>query len=117
MLVSLRSVRVAATGALGAGALSSALLFGAAPMAQAAPPGPVTTVAPLPVQGPHGGPVLPDRPGHGWGGHGWGGHGPGFGRGIGHGGWHPGGWGRGGWGYGGGAPNWWGHRSLLHWWG
>ncbi|CAM3103109.1 hypothetical protein H7J50_14600 [Mycobacterium intermedium] len=102
-LLSPRSIRRAATVALGSGALSAAMLFGAVPSAQAAPPSPVAGVA---MAGPHGGAGIPESPahvvpaGHGWGhGHGWGGHG----------GWHRGGFGH-GWGHG------WGHRRWWHWW-
>jgi hypothetical protein len=105
-MISRRSARKAAAGAMGTGALTAALLFGAAPVAQAAPPTPV-------INGPaH---VIPDRPGggHGGGGHGGGGHGWGGG---GHGGWGHGGggWGHGGWGNGGGWG--WGHRPWWNWW-
>lgn len=97
-----RFVRGAAATAWGAGALGSALLFGAAPTAHAAPPSPVTRVA---LAGPHGGANLPASPAHFVpvrGGHGWGGHGHGWG---GHGGWHRSGWGHG-----------WGHRRWWRWW-
>ncbi|MDT5139255.1 MAG: hypothetical protein QOD58_3517 [Mycobacterium sp.] len=87
MLFSLRSVRIAAVGAASAGALTSALLFGAVPMAQAAPTGPGTIVA---TAGPS---LIPVRGGNG----GWG-HGPDHG--FGHGGW------------GGG----WDHRPWWRWW-
>nr|WP_325502664.1 hypothetical protein [Mycobacterium sp.] len=79
MLISLRSVRKAAAGAIGAGALTGAMLFGGIPAAQAAPPSaPGTTFA---MHGPFGAPV-PARGGwghaghaggHSWG-HGGGGH-------------------------------------------
>ncbi|WP_264894686.1 hypothetical protein, partial [Mycobacterium kiyosense] len=67
---SLRSVRTAATGAIGAGVLATTLLFGGplfggTAVAQAAPPGPAV-VAPA-LSGPHGAADLPERPGHGWG--------------------------------------------------
>ena len=105
MLNSLHSVRKASVGAVGAGMVAGAMLFGGTPAAQAAPPpAPGTTFA---MSGPHGAPDLPLRPGGGGGGHGGGGHGGGWG---GHGGgWggHGGGWGgRGDWGHGGG---WGGH--------
>ena len=46
MLISLRSARKAAAGAVGAGALTGAMLFGGAAAAQAAPaPAPATTFA------------------------------------------------------------------------
>ena len=75
MLMSLRSVRGAAAGAVGAGALTGAMLFGAIPEAQAAPPpAPATSFA---IAGPLGG--APLSPGgiatHG----GFGGHHGGFG--------------------------------------
>lgn len=106
---SLRSIRGAAAGAVGVGAVAGAMLFGGMPAAQAAPaPAPATT---FDTGGPHGGAplspgILPERPGGGHGGHGWG-------PGGGHGGWgHGGGWGRGGgWdrGWGGGWDHGWGH--------
>ena len=122
MTVSLRAMRNAAAGAVGAGALAGAMVFGSIPAAQAAPPpAPVTS---FDAAGPHGGAplgpgVIPARPG---GGHGGGGHGGG-----GHGGWGPGdGWGRAGWGHG-WANDGWGHgwgnippgRGFWapgHWW-
>jgi hypothetical protein len=83
MAISVLSVRKAAAGAVGAGALAVAMLFGGAPVAQAAPPpAPGTSIA---MAGPHGAPGVPFRGGHGWGHGGWG-----------HGGWGHGGWGRGG---------------------
>src|SRR5258708_36002611 len=99
MMISPRSARKAAAGAMGASALTAALLFGAAPVAQAAPPTPV-------ISGPaH---VIPDRPGggHGGGGHGGGGHDGGGWGGHGDGGWGHGDgrWGHGGWGNGGCGP-------------
>ncbi|MEB4208961.1 hypothetical protein [Mycobacterium sp. 94-17] len=104
MMISSRSLRGAAAGVIGAGAVTGALLFGGAPVAQAAP-GPAAGTS-FAVAGPHGGPgMFPDRPG--WGHGGWG-HG-GWGRGgLGHGGWGHGGWGR-GWGF-------WGHRHWWNWW-
>jgi hypothetical protein len=114
-MISLRSMRGAAAGAVGAGAVAGAMLFGGIPAAQAAP-------APAPTSfdtaGPHGGAplspgLLPERPG--WG-HGGGGHG-----GWGHGGWgHGGGWGRGwgnggGWGHGWGGGHGWGN-GWRPWW-
>ncbi|WAJ45725.1 hypothetical protein OK015_04245 [Mycobacterium sp. Aquia_216] len=108
---SLRSIRGVAAGAIGAGAVAGAMLFGGIPAAQAAPaPAPATSFETV---GPHGGAplspgVLPERPGgHGWGHGGWG-HG-GFGHGWGHSGWGHGGFGR-GWGHGG-----WGH-GWGHFW-
>ncbi len=82
-MISLRSARNAAAGAVGAGALAGAMLFGGTPAAQAAPaPAPSTGFA---SAGPHGpDAIIPDR--GGWGG---GGRGGGWGR---------GGGGRGGWG-------------------
>jgi hypothetical protein len=107
MLISLRSVRKAAAGAIGAGALTGAMLFGGVPAAQAAPPSaPGTTFA---THGPYGAPV-PARGGWGGGGgaggHNWG-HGGGghvtnsrtLSWGGGKGG-HVGGWGRHGGAYG-----------------
>ena len=82
MLISLRSVRSAAAGAVGAGALTGAMLFGSIPAAQAAPAAaPATSFA---IAGPHGGaPLSPGViPTHGgFGGHhgGFGGHHGGFG--------------------------------------
>ncbi|OBK91658.1 hypothetical protein A5645_02150 [Mycobacterium asiaticum] len=74
MLITPRCARIAAAGAVGAGALTSALLFGGTPIAQAAPPATITSVAQAPQLGPH---VIPVRGGHGWGGHGHGGWGHG----------------------------------------
>ena len=96
MLNSLHSVRKASVGAVGAGMVAGAMLFGGTPAAQAAPPpAPGTTFA---MSGPHGAPDLPLRPGGGGGGgggHGGGGHGGGGWGGHGGGGWggHGGGWG------------------------
>jgi hypothetical protein len=122
MLTSVHSVRKAAVSAVGAGMVTGAMLFGGAPIAQAAPPpAPGTSFE---MSGPHGAPGVPLRPGGGgggpgggghgggWGGHGngWGGHGNGWG---GHGnGWggHPG-WGNGGWG-----PPGLGYRPWWNWW-
>ena len=110
-MITLRSIRTAAAGALGAGALSGAMLFGTIPAAEAAPaPAPVTNFV---ASGAQGGvpdaPAItpPERGGYGGGGHGGfgGGHG-GFGRGGGWGG--HGGWGRGG-GFGRGWGGGWGH--------
>ena len=125
MSISLTPARRLTASAVGATAIAGAMLFGATPMAQAAPPGPGTSFE---MSGPHGAPGFPLRPGGGghggggWGGHGggWGGHGGGFGgRGGGWGG-HGGGWGgRGGWG---GHPGWgnggWGPPGLGYrpWW-
>jgi hypothetical protein len=101
MTISLRSVRNAAAGAVGAGALTGAMLFGGVPVAQAAPPPAAGTS--IAMAGPHGGaPGVPLRGGHGWGGGGgrggdWG-HGGDWGRGGDWG--HGGDWGRGGWGWG-----------------
>lgn len=103
-MISSPSLRGAAAGVLGAGAVAGALLFGSAPVAQAAPgPSPSTSFA---SAGPHSGPgFIPDRPG----GHGWGGH-----DGRGHGNWGHGGWGHGGWGNGGGY---WAHpQHWVNWW-
>jgi hypothetical protein len=89
MTISLRSVRNVAAGAVGAGALAGAMLFGGAPVAEAAPPPAAGTS--IAMAGPHGGaPGVPLRGGHGWGG--------GGGRGGDWG--HGGDWGRGGWGWG-----------------
>src|ERR1700747_1442998 len=113
MIISLRSVRGAAAGTVGTGALAGAMLFGGIPAAQAAPaPAPATSFE---TAGPHGGAplgpgVIPTRPGGG-GGHGGGGHGGGGHGGGGHGGGgHGGGWGHGGGGRGGG----WGHGGGVH---
>jgi hypothetical protein len=114
-MISLRSMRQLAAGAIGTGAMAGAMLFGSMPTAAAAPPAPAAT---FDVAGPHGGAplspgVLPERPGgHGWGpggGHGGWGHGGGWNRGWGHG---------GGWGHGWGHPGWgWGHGGWWHpWW-
>ncbi|WP_025736507.1 hypothetical protein [Mycobacterium genavense] len=81
---SLRSIRCAAAGAAGAGAVAGAMLFGGMPAANAAPaPAPATTFQ---TTGPHGGAplapgIFPERPGggHGWG-HGWGHPGWGWGN-------------------------------------
>ena len=102
----LTSARRIAAGAVGAGAVAGAMLFGAAhAQADAAPPAPIpAVVGPMHVAR---GPRWRRRGhGHGGGGHGglaatavgataaaWGGHG-----GWGHGGWGHGGCGRGGWG-------------------
>jgi hypothetical protein len=120
MLTSLLSARTAAASAVGAGVLTGAMLFGGAPIAQAAPPpAPATTFA---MSGPHGAPI-PTRPGGGGFGHGGGwGHGGGFGHGggWGHGGfgrgggWGHGGFGRGGWGHGGWGHGGWGHGGWGH---
>jgi hypothetical protein len=111
MLSSLRSVRKAVAGAVGAGALTGAMLFGGTPAAQAAPaPAPATSFAAF---GPHGGPGIPERPG---GGHGFGHGGHGFSGqrgGWGHGGRGHGGWDHDGWGHRGGF---WGHRWWNWWW-
>jgi hypothetical protein len=89
MTISVRSLRNAAAGAVGAGALAGAMLFGGASVAQAAPPPAAGTS--IAMAGPHGGaPGVPLRGGHGWGG--------GGGRGGDWG--HGGDWGRGGWGWG-----------------
>ena len=115
MLNSLHSVRKAAVGAVGAGMVAGAMLFGGTPVAQAAPPpAPGTTFA---MSGPHGAPDLPLRPGGGGGGHGGGGHGGGGWGGHGGGGWggHGGGWGGHGGGWGGHGGDWghggWGGRG------
>ena len=115
MFISMRSIRGAAAGAMGAGALSGAMLFGAIPEADAAPaPAPATSFAIAGHTGIadiHQAPAMsPPRWGHGGGGGGFG-HG-GFGRGGwghgggggGRGGWGHGGWGNGGWG---GGGRWW----------
>jgi hypothetical protein len=97
MFISLQAARKAAVGAAGAGALTGAILFGGAPVAQAAPaPTPATHFATF---GPQSARDIPDRPGGGrgpGGGHGWGGRGGGWGG------------GRGGWG--GGAGRGWDHH-------
>jgi len=106
MTISLRSVRNAAAGAVGAGALAGAMLFGGAPVAQAAPPPAAGTS--IAMAGPHGAPGVPLRGGHGGGNGGWGHGGDGgwnHGGDWGRGGWNHGGdWGSGGWGWG---PPWW----------
>ena len=98
MFISMRSIRGAAAGALGAGALTGVMLFGAIPEADAAPaPVPASSFA---FAGPQAGlngisgisdiqqapAISPTRWGHGGGG-----------------GWGHGGFGRGGWGHGGGG--------------
>jgi hypothetical protein len=112
MLISMRSIRGAAAGAMGAGALTGVMLFGAIPEADAAPvPAPATNFAVSgfqagPQTGPGGMSEIPQSPafsptrwGHGGGG--------GFGHGgFGRGGWGHGGWGRGGWGHGGWGGGW-----------
>jgi hypothetical protein len=125
MVTSLHSVRKAAVGAVGAGMVTGAMLFGGTPIAQAAPPpAPGTSFE---MAGPHGAPSVPLRGGggHGGGGHGGGGHGGAWG---GRGGWGgPGGWGGrgGGWSGRGGHPGWgnggWGppglgYRPWWNWW-
>ena len=102
-MISPRSVRKAAAGAVGAGAIAGAMLFGAIPEAQAAPaPMHGTSFA---VAGPHGSDGIPTRGGRGWGG------------GRGHGGWGHGGWGRGGWGHGGWGHGGWGRPGpWWNWW-
>jgi hypothetical protein len=131
MLTSLHSVRKAAVGAVGAGMVTGALLFGGIPIAQAAPPlAPGTSFE---MAGPHGAPGVPLKGGGG--GPGGGGHGGGWGGpgGGGHGGAWGGGWGgrggdwggRGGWDGRGGHPGWgnggWGppglgYRPWWNWW-
>ncbi|MDT5050098.1 MAG: hypothetical protein QOG75_6002 [Mycobacterium sp.] len=130
MVTSLHSVRKAAVGAVGAGMVTGAMLFGGTPIAQAAPPpAPGTSFE---MAGPHGAPSVPLRGGggHGGGGHGGGGHGGGGHGGAwgGRGGWGgPGGWGGrgGGWSGRGGHPGWgnggWGppglgYRPWWNWW-
>jgi hypothetical protein len=108
MFMSMHSIRGVAVGAVGAGVLTGAMLFGGAPTAQAAPePAPASSFA---IAGPHGpsdiaaGPaIVPTRWGHG----GWG-----------HGGWGHGGWGRGGFGRGGygGWAHGWGRGGLFRPW-
>ena len=104
MTISVRRVRNAAAGAVGAGALAGAMVFGGAPVAQAAPPpASGTSIAMAGLDGAAG---VPLRGGHGWG-HGDWGHGD-FGRGDwGHGGWSRGGWSRGGDWDDGGWGSWW----------
>lgn len=98
MKFSTRTMHRAVTGAVGAGALSAALMFGSIPAAGATPaPAPATTFA---AGGP--GPAIVPA---GWGHGGWG-HG-----GWDHGGWGPGGWGPGGWGN---YPGWHGWRGWVH---
>jgi hypothetical protein len=120
MFISMRSIRGAAASAMGAGALTGVMLFGAIPEADAAPaPPPATSFA---IAGPGGVSDIPQAPavsptrwGHGGGGGGFG-HG-GFGRGgwgHGGGGWGRGGggWGRGGWGHGGWGHGGWGRGGF-----
>ncbi|WP_131806000.1 hypothetical protein [Mycobacterium alsense] len=77
-LRSRRSLRNAAAGAIGAGALAGAMFFGGVPVANAAPPpAPATSFATV---GPHGPGVIPVD--HHWWHHGWGHHG--WGHGWGH---------------------------------
>ena len=118
MMISLRSVRNAAAGAVSASALAGAMLFGGVPAAQAAP-APATSFE---TAGPHGGAplgpgVIPLRPG---GGNGGGGHGGWGGGGWGGGGWdRGGGWGHPGWGHGGWGPpgrGFWGPGQWWNWW-
>jgi hypothetical protein len=105
MLTSLHSVGKAAVGAVGAGMVTGAMLFGGTPIAQAAPPpAPGTT---FDTAGPHGAPDFPLRPGGGGGGGGHGGGGHGGWGGGGHGG--PGGWGGHGGNWGGHGGDWGGH--------
>ena len=120
MTISMRTIRGAAAGTVGAAAVAGAMLFGGTPAANAAPaPTPGTSFAEF---GPHGPGIAPTWGGHGFGGgHGGfgGGHG-GFGRGgWGHGGFGRGGggWGHGGWGRGGFGHGWggWGHRGWSPW--
>ncbi|HEY0225115.1 MAG TPA: hypothetical protein VGC05_01710 [Mycobacterium sp.] len=121
MNISLRSIRGAAAGTVGAAAVAGAMLFGGMATAQAAPA--PTIGSSFAEVGPHGPGIAPTWGGHGFGGHGFGGHGfgrggfghGGFGRGgFGHGfgGWGHGGWGRGGFGHGFGG---WGHRGFFPW--
>jgi hypothetical protein len=113
MFISMRSIRGAAAGAVGAGALTGAMLFGSIPAAEAAPaPAPATSFA---IAGPHGVSDIPQAPaisptrwGNGGGGYGHGGYGRG---GYGRGGYGGGGWGRGG---GFGGPGGWGHGGWGH---
>jgi hypothetical protein len=104
MFISLQAARKAAVGAAGAGALTGAILFGGAPVAQAAPaPTPATHFATF---GPESARDIPDRPGGGrgpGGGHGWGGRGGGWGG-------RGGGWGGGRGGWGGGVGRGWDHH-------
>jgi len=120
MLISMRSIRGAAAGAVGAGALTGAMFFGGTGIADAAPaPSPATSFAaagPLGVSDiPEAPAISPTRWGHGGGGgfgHGGFGRGGvgrgGWGGGFGRGGWGRGGWGRGGWGHGGFGRGGWG---------
>jgi hypothetical protein len=112
MLISMQAVRKAAVGAAGAGALTGAMLFGGAPVTQAAPePTPATHFATF---GPESARDIPDRPGGGWGpggGHGrggWGGRGGGWGGGVGRGWGHHGFWG--------GPRGFGGPRHFWNWW-
>jgi hypothetical protein len=86
--ISVRTMRGVATGVVGAGAVSAAMLFGGSPTAEAAPvTAPATNFA---AAGPS--PAIVSA---GWG----------------HGGGGRGGWGHGGWGHGG-----WGHYRGWHGW-
>jgi len=124
MLTSLLSARTAASSAVGAGVLTAVMLFGGAPIAQAAPP--PAPAASFAIAGPHGADGVPTRGGPGgggghaggWGHGGGGGHAGGWGHGGGggHGGWGHGGWGRGGWGHGGWDRGGWGGRPGNWWW-
>ena len=129
MLISLRSVRKAAAGAIGAGALTGAMLFSGIPAAQAAPPSaPGTTFAMHGGGWGGGGHSGGHSWGHGGGGHvtnsrtlswggGRGGHVGGWGRGgYGHGGYGHGGHGHPGWGNGGWGPPGLGYRPWSGWW-
>lgn len=102
-MISSASLRGAAVGVVGAGAVAGALLFGGAPVASAAPgPSHSTSFA---SAGPQSGPgLIPERPG----GRGWGGH-----DGRGHGNWGHGGWGHGGWVHG---PGYWKPQHWWNWW-
>jgi hypothetical protein len=115
MMLSLRTIRGAAAGSVGAAAVAGAMLFGGTPAANAAPaPSPSTSFATVGPHGPAGisaGPAIPSWGGHGGGGHGGWGHG-GWGRGGGHGGWGHGGWGH-GWNHGGWG---WFNRGWNPWW-
>ncbi len=76
MTISMRTIRGAAAGTVGAAAVAGAMLFGGTPAANAAPaPTPGTSFAEF---GPHGPGIAPT-----WGGHGFGGGHGGFGGGHG----------------------------------
>jgi hypothetical protein len=110
MTISMRTIRGAAAGTVGAAAVAGAMLFGGTPAANAAPaPTPGTSFAEFGPHGPGGPGIAPT-----WGGRGFGGGHGGFGHGgFGRGGWGHGGFGRGGFGHGGWGG--WGQRGWFPW--